>query len=789
MNAPAGLLARQAISFGSALILILGNTGLALAQEESPESSRAPTSPPITNVDASFAPQPSAQASIDPPIEPESPTGGEVPAGPLALDPWQNATLEGFEAGYFVRAVASSELGTVALGNREFDGTLIPAAWASQDGQTWQRAGFADGELDGLVEAAVATPDGWVAVGRDIPVHARAWRSADGLSWQNVTDIESAEGHVFYDVATTPLGLIAVGCEVEFHCQVGKAWRSDDGSSWELLSELPIQLPGSVGAVGETVIVAGFSDGFETQLSDGVSASSTDGITWTLAPRVFKGPGGVQDLVAADEEILAVGVKLGARAKDDQTRLYRSGEGQAWARINDPELKGWDGFEVASQGDLVVVAGTLPSSDKILPKVILSNDRADWDEASFADGLLADGYHIFDLTFTHDGSRAVLVGAADLGPAIWYADVVAAPADTGGRTAAIGAPKRFETADVPDFDFGVSVRDVISGGPGYIAVGGGSSTGLDMKALIWLSEDGRTWQPATLEGDAVNGLIEGVSAIPAGGYVAVGRDFGGPGRPDNAPANALVWRSDDGSTWTRVKSHKSFTGSVMYDVTSAAGRVVAVGCKADFHCREGRVWTSSDGTGWQVAETLPMAPFAVAANGGLVAAGGIDDAVTLGAGQAMIAAKGDRGWGVTDSLGKPKSQMNGVAAHGDGFVMAGWQSRPNGGATKAALFVSLDGQTWDLVTNRKFRKVSAADVDASGDLVLVGGTSFDPAVGTTPTVLWTRDLETFKRAAFPKDLDLDGLDLSATAISDDGTLALAAGANGYEPAIWYSELE
>lgn len=238
-----------------------------------------------------------------------------------------------------------------------------------------------------------------------------------------------------------------------------------------------------------------------------------------------------------------------------------------------------------------------------------------------------------------------------------------------------------------------------------------------------------------------------------------------------------------------MEPHKSFKGSFLYDVTSTGDGVVAVGCRGDFHCRQGRVWTSKDGLDWKLSQKVPMAPFAVAANGDMLAAGGIDDAVTLGVGRAVIVTKGESGWGITDALGKRKSQVNGAAAYGDGVVMAGWQWRANADAPKSALFVSPGGQTWDVVSPGALKGFSASDVDASGDLILVGGVRFDTALGSsTPVALWTRDLEAFERAEFPDDLSAD-LDLTGIAISDDGAMAFATGHEGYRPVIWYSELE
>ena len=48
-------------------------------------------------------------------------------------------------------------------------------------------------------------------------------------------------------------------------------------------------------------------------------------------------------------------------------------------------------------------------------------------------------------------------------------------------------PAPLQQALYPRGDLGTSVADVIEGGPGYIAVGGGSPDGLDLRAFVWLS--------------------------------------------------------------------------------------------------------------------------------------------------------------------------------------------------------------------------------------------------------------------------------------------------------------
>ena len=68
---------------------------------------------------------------------------------------------------------------------------------------------------------------------------------------------------------------------------------------------------------------------------------------------------------------------------------------------------------------------------------------------------------------------------------------------------------------------------------------------------MWHSDDGRTWTIVTGQ-DALGGpgdqRINGISPAPGGGFIVVGSDT------SSGSEDAAVWRSPDGSTWTKVSS-------------------------------------------------------------------------------------------------------------------------------------------------------------------------------------------------------------------------------------------
>ena len=255
-------------------------------------------------------------------------------------------------------------------------------------------------------------------------------------------------------------------------------------------------------------------------------------------------------------------------------------------------------------------------------------------------------------------------------------------------------PGRLKQAKHPKGGQGLRVFDIIEGGPGYIAVGGGTPTGLDHQALVWLSDDGVRWQAQPLFGEAAVGTMRGVAALPDGGFVAVGHDFE-PETVRDELVHALVWHSSDGYGWQRVPADDSFPGSMMWDITSTPEGVAAAGCLAGFHCEIGRVWTSVDGLTWELTDDIPMAPYDIAANtAGDLVISGEDDGVDLINGRAS-AASSSEDWTVR-SFATPDSQVHGAAPHGDGFLLASTMvDTDSGGVNASALQTSPDGIDWE----------------------------------------------------------------------------------------------
>ena len=165
---------------------------------------------------------------------------------------------------------------------------------------------------------------------------------------------------------------------------------------------------------------------------------------------------------------------------------------------------------------------------------------------------------------------------------------------------------------------------VTSGGPGLVAVGF-DETGADLDGAVWTSPDGFTWSrvpddEAVFGGEGFQSMRSVIAGGP--GLVAIGVDESG-GDPDGA-----VWTSPDGITWSRAPHDETVLGGgdsqVMSSVTSGGPGLVAIGFDDRGGDQDGAVWTSPDGITWSrvFGGEGPQGMSSVTAGGpGLVAVG------------------------------------------------------------------------------------------------------------------------------------------------------------------------
>ncbi len=267
-----------------------------------------------------------------------------------------------------------------------------------------------------------------------------------------------------------------------------------------------------------------------------------------------------------------------------------------------------------------------------------------------------------------DGGLVAVGLSVDLHPRVWV------------RPA--GQPWR----SVPPPSAGTGVMaDVATGRGGQlVAVGWTRDAQAVQRPAVWLSANGESWRRATPGGDLVaDGLTELTAIVPVtgGGYLAIGVDR----KADSVDGDGAVFRSDNGQDWHRVAA-TGLDGSGPQEVHRIAqtgdGRFVAVGSALTGARRGPAVWTSADGTQWQLTGTAPPGSPTLWAvhpqpDGSLVACGssGTVDQPAAGCWLQRGDVRGDTGWGPLDVAPDPGSvppiYLYALAGAPDGLIAVG----------------------------------------------------------------------------------------------------------------------
>jgi hypothetical protein len=242
---------------------------------------------------------------------------------------------------------------------------------------------------------------------------------------------------------------------------------------------------------------------------------------------------------------------------------------------------------------------------------------------------------------------------------------------------------------------------VTTGGPGLIAVGYDGPTG-DLDAAVWTSSDGINWirvphDEAVFGGTGFQMMLNVVVGGP--GLVAVGTDT----------HDAAVWTSSDGIDWTRVAHDEAVFGGEreqwMWELVSGGPGLVAVGSDESGGDADAAVWTSSDGTSWTRVshdeeifggENAQLMEGITVGGPGLVAVGWDESGDDIDA--AVWTSSDGISWTrVPDQAalgGEGEQSMFGVIAGGPGLVAVGWDESGEG---DAAVWTSTDGSSWSRV--------------------------------------------------------------------------------------------
>ncbi len=306
-----------------------------------------------------------------------------------------------------------------------------------------------------------------------------------------------------------------------------------------------------------------------------VAWTSSDGRSWTRVSEEQLGPGRMRDVAVGGPGLVAVG-----RGTDSRAPVWTSTDGLTWTRIPyDPIFRRASLTAVTAGGPgLVAVGYTFWASSEDGPQAWYSSDGATWELASVPP--MPPGVAVYEgqaNAWMQDvaavGDRLVAVGQIGIGHynkdgtgrvrydlAIWTS--------TDGM-------RWTEVPLDPDVFPRISTVSSLAAGPdGLVAVGtyrdvvGG---GLLEEPGVWISTDGLDWRRVRPEQDAfVSRWPSGVNAqgsdvdlamlavtAGSGGYVAVGGDGVCPGGVCPS-AEAAVWTSSDGESWTRVPTGPVF---------------------------------------------------------------------------------------------------------------------------------------------------------------------------------------------------------------------------------------
>ena len=296
--------------------------------------------------------------------------------------------------------------------------------------------------------------------------------------------------------------------------------------------------------------------------------------------------------------------------------------------------------------------------------------------------------------------------------------------------------------DQPDFHAPHGIMEaVVAAGPRLVAVGDGCASGeTACHAAVWTSDDGNTWTrvpdgpvfdvgayTATRRGEMTDVIVGGP------GVIAVGRSHGPTDR------RAVVWTSVDGTSWTRVPYGDVFARGTIEAVTAGGPGYVAVGGEVVGTHGRAAVWTSSDGSSWSLIPDGPM--FDVGGPG-------------------------------TFNDGRNHGAMVDVVAAGPRLVAVGSACAELGGACRAAVWTSPDGELWSRVADSPvFDGNMYAITRWAGGLVAVGDDGSGKRLRTwtsTDGLEWT--------VSGP----ITGFDggFSAVAPNGDGLVAAAASSAG-----------
>jgi photosystem II stability/assembly factor-like uncharacterized protein len=282
------------------------------------------------------------------------------------IEPGDPGLLEAsFDHSSMIGGVAEGATGLVAVGaNVLFDSSSGDArAWTSGDGIRWQAAKPPKSFVDASMEAVVAGPNGFVAVGSDgypgantqLPGArgAAAWTSVDGRSWTRAPSQASFADGIMTGVRRTPSGYVAWGQTIPFSNSGGPPatpiWTSADGLRWDRAFGItdaggPGDPISSVLPMGDRLVAVGtrqLPDNLGAGSGPGAWTSTDDGRTWIAAligDSADTRSGGIFDVATDGSDLIAVGTIQPPTGQEGagSAAVWRSSDGgSAWIKLPD----------------------------------------------------------------------------------------------------------------------------------------------------------------------------------------------------------------------------------------------------------------------------------------------------------------------------------------------------------------------------------------------------------------------------------------------------------------------
>jgi hypothetical protein len=226
-------------------------------------------------------------------------------------------------------------------------------------------------------------------------------------------------------------------------------------------------------------------------------------------------------------------------------------------------------------------------------------------------GLFAVGYLARDiraeawssldgLTWTRSGELPA--GEGSLANGVAVAESMIAVGGSSGADAAVWtstdgrAWKAIESADFHD-QAQVRISTVVRWKNGFVAAGHVGSLVGSIRAVFWVSDDGRTWRRVADSPAFADSLVADLT-VSDGTLIAVG-SAGDAKRS----TGEVTWRATDPDHWERSASDDSMDGTVMNSVTAGPEGIVAVG--SDVSSQRAVAWRSDDGVTWTQAPETP----------------------------------------------------------------------------------------------------------------------------------------------------------------------------------------